>query len=103
MASRNQLIYREANRAWERLFYCQIYAGCDTYSLEAFSALRFGGLPHPSSTFLQLKPLIPLSWIQRAALDRGVFISVDRDRLSHATIDLSGSYHLFVNRDPDVV
>ena len=99
----NQLIHREADCVWEHLFYCQLCVGCDTYSLEAFSTLRFGVLPHPSSTFHQLKPPIPLSWIQRAASDRGVFLPVDRDRPSQATVELSGSYHLFVNRDPDVV
>ena len=47
----------------------------------------------PSSPFL----------IQWEALHRGVFLLVNQDRPLHATIDLSGSYHLFVNRDHDVV
>ena len=48
----DQLTCREADHAWERLFYCHICAGCDTYSLEAFSTLRFRGLSHSSSMFL---------------------------------------------------
>ena len=30
-------------------------------------------------------------------------LRIDRERPFRAIIDLSGSYHLFVNRDPDVV
>ena len=53
---------------------------------------------HVSLLLLPISPFL----IQREALHHGVFLPVDRDRPLHATIDLSGSYHLFVNRDPDV-
>ena len=48
----NQLIYEEANHVCERPLYYQIFLGCDTYSLETLSTLRFVCLSHRLSMFI---------------------------------------------------
>ena len=76
---------------YERPLYCHLHTGCETYNLEASSALRFGE-PFTSTVHVSL-PLPPISplLIQWVALDRGMFLHVDRDQPLHATVDPSGS------------
>ena len=98
----NQPIYWEADYAYERPLHCQLFTRCETCILEASSALQFG---EPFTSIVHVSLLLPpisLSRILRVASNRGMLLPVDRDRPFRATVDLSGSYHLFVNWDPDV-
>ena len=54
---------------------------------------------HVSLLMLPISPFL----IQRVALDHGMFLPINQDRPLHAIVNPSGSYHLFVNRDYDIV